>query len=112
MASLSALIAPSEPKFNRYRTAHWLRVLEVAGVPHPQIRWPSVTDVEQPSAGPLGKFGLDISAKREVVWPVPVADERSRRIITDLDYRPAEIDALIEEGAVSEFARWADVVNP
>jgi crotonobetainyl-CoA:carnitine CoA-transferase CaiB-like acyl-CoA transferase len=114
MASLSALIAVSEPKSNRYTTAEWLRVLEVAGVPHPQIRWPSVTDVDQPIAGPLGKFGLpvDFSAKPEVVWSPPAGDEHSPGILPDLDHGPSEIDALIDDGAVAEFARWANTVNP
>jgi hypothetical protein len=116
MASLSALITASEPKSNWYTTAEWLRVLEAAGVPHPQIRWPSVTDVGQPSAGagPLGKFGLpvDFSAKREVVWSAPAGDEHSPGILPDLDHGPWEIDALIDDGAVAEFARWANTVNP
>jgi crotonobetainyl-CoA:carnitine CoA-transferase CaiB-like acyl-CoA transferase len=112
MANLSALITASEPKPNRYTTAEWPRVLEVPGVPHPQIRWPSVTDVGQPSAGPLGKFGLPVDFSAAVVWSAPAGDEHSPEILPDLDHGPSEIDALIDDGAVAEFARWANMVNP
>jgi crotonobetainyl-CoA:carnitine CoA-transferase CaiB-like acyl-CoA transferase len=92
------------------------RALERTGVLHPQIRAPKLTDVEQPRADPLLKTVdqlVEFSAKRrEVVRLAPLADEHSRRILADLDYGPAEIDALIEKGAVSECARWANAVNP
>jgi crotonobetainyl-CoA:carnitine CoA-transferase CaiB-like acyl-CoA transferase len=114
MASHFALIAASEPKSNRYTTAEWLRVLERAGVPHPQIRAPNVTDVEQPSACPFGIFGrpVDFSAKPEVLRLASAIDEHSTGILADLDHGSSEIGALIDDGALAEFARWANAVNP
>ncbi len=116
MANLPALVAALERRFATRTTADWLERLEAAGVPagpvldvaemqrDPQTRARSmVTKVPHSRLGAVETLGLPVKfsvTPGAVARGAPLYGEHTREVLAEAGYAAAEIEALIEEGAV------------
>lgn len=98
--------------------AHWLQVFEEVGVPvgpinnieevlkHPQTQAREmIVETEHPVVGTMRSLGLPIKfseSKPDVTRPAALLGEHSREILAELGIPSAEIDSLIETGAIVE----------
>lgn len=116
MANLDALVAALEPHFAGRSSADWLARLEAAGVPagpvndiaqvhaDPQVlARDMVVDVEHRTLGTVRTLGLPVKFSRTPGGPrhgAPVYGQHSREILSEHGFAAAEIEALVEAGAV------------
>ncbi len=115
MQDIDALIAALSARFARATTAHWLGVLEAAGVPagpvldvaamhaHPQtIARDMVPTVSHPIAGTMQTIGLPVKFSATpggVQCAAPIYGQHTRAVLADLGYDTGAITALITSGA-------------
>jgi len=118
MTNLEALIATLAPHFKTRTTAAWLAELERLGIPsgpvlsikdmqaHPQtLARDMVPSVQHPIAGRVQTIGLPVkfsATPGAVLTPAPLFGEHTREVLEEAGYSPAEIDALVGEGAAAE----------
>ncbi len=112
----AAINAEIEARTVRETSAHWIRVLNEAGVPCSQVMNleqvftdPQVIDqqavvtVEHPGHGPVSMLGSALhidGAPLPVGRPAPELGEHNAEVFAELGYSPSEIDRLRERGAV------------
>jgi crotonobetainyl-CoA:carnitine CoA-transferase CaiB-like acyl-CoA transferase len=105
-----------EATFRTETTAHWLDLLERAGVPAGPIydiprvyRDPHVlargmlAEVEHPTAGRIPQIGIPVKLSAtpgRIVRPAPRLGEHTDEVLAWAGYPPAEVMALRSEGAV------------
>jgi crotonobetainyl-CoA:carnitine CoA-transferase CaiB-like acyl-CoA transferase len=116
MSNLEALVAALQPHFASRSSQDWLARFEAAGVPagpvndiaqvhaDPQVlARDMVVDVEHQSLGTVRTLGLPVKFSRTPGGPrhgAPVYGQHSREILSQHGFSSAEIEALIESGAV------------
>ena len=116
MANLEALVAELTRRFRTNTAAHWLEVLEKAGVPcgpvndmlqalnDPQTRAREmVTTVEHATLGPVETIGLPVkfsATPGKVRNGAPLYGQHTREVLSEYGFGDAEIAALESEGAV------------
>ncbi len=119
MAHLPELVDLLAPHFKKRTTAEWLNALDAGGVPagpvlsiadmhrHPQtIARDMVPTLAHPTAGPVQTIGLPVKFSRtpgEVADPAPRFGEHTRIVLREFDFSDAEIDALIDIGAIADL---------
>jgi len=117
MRHLPELEAALTPHFERRGSADWLERLEAAGVPagpvlnvaqmheDPQtLARAMVVEVEHSRVGPMRTLGLPVkfsATPGAVARGAPTLGEHTREVLGEHGYEGAEIDALIEAGAVA-----------
>ena len=116
MANLEALVGELTARFKTNTAAHWLEVLEKAGVPcgpvndmlqalnDPQTRAREmVTTVEHATLGPVETIGLPVkfsATPGKVRTGAPLYGQHTREVLSEYGFGEAEIAALENEGAV------------
>jgi len=116
MANLAALEAELTARFRTKPAAHWLGVLDDAGVPcgpvndmlqalaDPQTRAREmVTTVEHATLGPVETIGLPVkfsTTPGKVRTGAPVFGQHTREVLREYGFKDEEIGALEQEGAV------------
>jgi crotonobetainyl-CoA:carnitine CoA-transferase CaiB-like acyl-CoA transferase len=116
MANLEALVAELTARFKTKPAAHWLQVLDAAGVPcgpvndmlqalnDPQTRAREmVTTVEHATLGPVETIGLPVKFSRtpgKVRTGAPLYGQHTREVLRDYGFNDDDIAALEKEGAV------------
>jgi crotonobetainyl-CoA:carnitine CoA-transferase CaiB-like acyl-CoA transferase len=107
-------------------TAHWVALLDRAGVPggpvfgyeqilqdpHIQARQ-MVHDLDHPIIGPMKTLGLPIKSSGElntIRTPAPWLGQHSREVLQQLGYAEAHIQALFAQGAA--FDQYPEVARP
>jgi crotonobetainyl-CoA:carnitine CoA-transferase CaiB-like acyl-CoA transferase len=117
MANLAALEAELSERFRTKPAAHWLELLDTAGVPcgpvndmlqalsDPQtIAREMVVEVQHPTAGPVKALGLPIkfsSTPGGVRKAAPLLGEDTRAVLREQGFSAEEIAGLEAEGAVA-----------
>ncbi len=117
MANLAALEAELSARFRRQSAAHWLHLLDGAGVPcgpvndmlqalsDPQtIAREMVVEVQHPTAGPVKAIGFPIKFSKTpggVRKAAPRLGEDTREILRQHGFSDEEIAGLESDGAVS-----------
>ena len=112
----AAINAEIEARTKRETSAHWIRLLNEAGVPcspvmnleqvfaDPQvIDQQSVVTVEHPGRGPVSMLGSALNfdgAPLPVRRPAPELGQHTDEVLVELDYTGEEIDQLRERGGV------------
>jgi crotonobetainyl-CoA:carnitine CoA-transferase CaiB-like acyl-CoA transferase len=118
MENLDALIAGMNEVVVTRSKAHWIEVLDAAGVPvgpvhtieealtHPQtLSREMVVDLVHPQAGATKALGCPIHFSRtptRIDRPAPMLGEHSRELLREYDYSDAEIDAFVAAGVIEE----------
>jgi crotonobetainyl-CoA:carnitine CoA-transferase CaiB-like acyl-CoA transferase len=118
MENLDALIAGMNEVVITRSKAHWIEVLDAAGVPvgpvhtieealtHPQtLSRQMVVDLVHPQAGATKALGCPIHFSRtptRIDRPAPMLGEHSRELLREYDYSDAEIDAFLAAGVIEE----------
>ncbi|MFC0134754.1 CoA transferase [Massilia eurypsychrophila] len=118
MENLDALIAGMNEVVVTRSKAHWIAVLDAAGVPvgpvhtieealtHPQtLSREMVVDLVHPQAGATKALGCPIHFSRtptRIDRPAPMLGEHSRELLREYDYSDAEIDAFVAAGVIEE----------
>jgi crotonobetainyl-CoA:carnitine CoA-transferase CaiB-like acyl-CoA transferase len=98
--------------------AHWMEILEAAGVPcgpvhtieealtHPQtLARDMVVDLVHPQAGATKALGCPVHFSKtptRIDRPAPMLGEHSRELLREYDYTDAEIDSFLAEGVIEE----------
>ncbi|MEK7820956.1 MAG: CaiB/BaiF CoA-transferase family protein, partial [Pseudomonadota bacterium] len=116
MQHLKELEAALVPHFARRTTAEWLATLETAGVPagpvldinqmhgdEQTLARAMVTETDHPRAGRVKTLGLPVKFSETpggVRRAAPTFGQHTREVLGELGFPPAEIEALIEDGAV------------
>jgi crotonobetainyl-CoA:carnitine CoA-transferase CaiB-like acyl-CoA transferase len=116
MRHLDALVAALQPHFARRSSADWLARLEAAGVPagpvndiaqvhaDPQVlARDMVVEVEHRTLGPVKTLGLPVKFSKTPGGPrfgAPIYGQHSREILKQYGFAGAEIESLIDSGAV------------
>ena len=116
MQNLQALSATLEEIFVQESTAHWLEILEKAGVPSgpiytfsevyadPQVRARDmVVETNHPTAGPVQNIGIPIKLSETpgaIRNAAPTLGQHTDEILTDFGFSAAEVKNLREDGAV------------
>jgi crotonobetainyl-CoA:carnitine CoA-transferase CaiB-like acyl-CoA transferase len=112
----AAINAEIEARTIRATSAHWIRVLNEAGVPCSQVMdmeevfsdpqvidQRSVVTVEHPGHGPVSMLGSALhvdGATLPIRGPAPELGEHTTEVLVELGYSPGEIDQLRERGVV------------
>ncbi|NNM71572.1 CaiB/BaiF CoA transferase family protein [Enterovirga aerilata] len=120
MANLPALEAELSARFRTAPAAHWLALLEEAGVPcgpvndmlqalsDPQtIAREMVVEVQHPTAGPVKALGLPIKFSRTpggVRKAAPLLGEDTRAVLREHGFSDEEIESFERDGAVTSRA--------
>jgi len=102
-------------RLQRQSTAHWLDVLDRAGLPvgpilsvpemleHPQtLAREMVVETEHPKAGRVRSLGLPVKFSETpgaVTRPAPLLGEHTYEVLYEAGYTTFEIDRMVEEGA-------------
>ncbi len=118
MENLEALIAGMNEVVVTRSKAHWIEVLDAAGVPvgpvhtieealtHPQtLSRDMVVDLVHPQAGATKALGCPIHFSKtptRIDRPAPMLGEHSRELLREFDYSDAEIDAFVAAGVIEE----------
>ena len=116
MMHREALVAALTERLRKHDTAHWLDVLDRAGLPvgpilsiaqmleHPQtIAREMVVETEHARAGRVKSLGLPIKfsdTPGAITRPAPLLGEHSHEVLLETGYTSFEIDKLIEDGVV------------
>lgn len=116
MQHLKELEAALVPHFARRTTAEWLATLETAGVPagpvldinqmhgdEQTLARAMVTETDHPRAGRVKTLGLPVKFSETpggVRRAAPTFGQHTREVLGELGFPAAEIEALIEDGAV------------
>jgi crotonobetainyl-CoA:carnitine CoA-transferase CaiB-like acyl-CoA transferase len=116
MKHLDALVEALQPHFASRSSQDWLARLEAAGVPagpvndlaqvhaDPQVlARDMVVDVDHQTLGSVRTLGLPVKFSKTPGGPrhaAPVYGQHSREILVQHGFTGAEIDTLIESGAV------------
>jgi crotonobetainyl-CoA:carnitine CoA-transferase CaiB-like acyl-CoA transferase len=120
MANLPALEAELADRFRTKPAAHWLELLENAGVPcgpvndmlqalsDPQtVAREMVVEVQHPTAGPVQALGLPIkfsATPGEIRKAAPLLGEDTRAVLRELGFSEDEIAAFEADGSVTSQA--------
>jgi len=123
MANLPELIELLSARFRMRTTGEWLALLEKAGIPagpvlsikemlsHPQTHAREmVCAVDHPVAGRVETIGFPVkfsATPAAITAPAPVFGEHTREVLAEHGFTPAEIDALMGDGAAVEPAAKA-----
>jgi crotonobetainyl-CoA:carnitine CoA-transferase CaiB-like acyl-CoA transferase len=118
MENLDALIAGMNAVVVTRTKAHWIEVLDAAGVPvgpvhtieealtHPQtLSREMVVDLVHPQAGATKALGCPIHFSKtptRIDRPAPMLGEHSRELLREYDYSDAEIDGFLADGVIEE----------
>jgi crotonobetainyl-CoA:carnitine CoA-transferase CaiB-like acyl-CoA transferase len=118
MENLDALIAGMNEVVVTRSKAHWIEVLDAAGVPvgpvhtieealtHPQtLSREMVVDLVHPQAGATKALGCPIHFSKtptRIDRPAPMLGEHSRELLREYNYSDAEIDAFLAAGVIEE----------
>ncbi|MET0858828.1 MAG: CoA transferase [Telluria sp.] len=118
MKNLDALIAGMNEVVVTRSKAHWIEVLDAAGVPvgpvhtieealtHPQtLSRQMVVDLVHPQAGATKALGCPIHFSKtptRIDRPAPMLGEHSRELLREYNYSDAEIDAFLAAGVIEE----------
>jgi crotonobetainyl-CoA:carnitine CoA-transferase CaiB-like acyl-CoA transferase len=118
MENLDALIAGMNEVVITRSKAHWIEVLDAAGVPvgpvhtieealtHPQtLSREMVVDLVHPQAGATKALGCPIHFSKtptRIDRPAPMLGEHSRELLREYNYSDAEIDAFLAAGVIEE----------
>jgi crotonobetainyl-CoA:carnitine CoA-transferase CaiB-like acyl-CoA transferase len=116
MRNLPALTETLSPLFQRRTKAEWLARLEACGVPagpvldiaqmhaDPQaIAREMIVETTHPTAGPVKAIGLPIKFSETpggVRRPAPMFGQHTREVLRESGFSDAEIDRLVEQGAI------------
>lgn len=116
MRHLKELEAALVPHFARCTTAEWLATLETAGVPagpvldinqmhrdEQTLARAMVTETDHPRAGRVKTLGLPVKFSETpggVQRAAPTFGQHTREVLGELGFPAAEIEALIEDGAI------------
>jgi crotonobetainyl-CoA:carnitine CoA-transferase CaiB-like acyl-CoA transferase len=116
MGHLRELVAQLAPSFTKRSTSDWVETLERAGVPagpvltiremldHPQTAARQMlTDVPHARLGTVRTLGFPVrltATPAEVRRGAPLLGEHTREVLTEVGYRPDEIDELAKTGAI------------
>ncbi len=120
MVSISALTPVMEDTFRTQTTAHWIELLEKAGVPcgpiydieqvyadeHVQSRNMAV-ELEHPKAGAIRNIGVAVKLSDtpgSVRTPAPLLGEHTEEVLAQFGYSPEDIASLRECGALASLA--------
>ena len=111
-----ALEAEIDEVTMRRPRAHWLRVLEEAGVPagpintyaeafaHPHVRARGMLqEIEHPAAGRIKQIGPAVKCSTTpaaIRRPAPRLGEHTREVLAETGYTGAEIETLAAEGVI------------
>ncbi len=111
MENIDALIAELSVRFVTRTTAHWLGVLQAAGVPagpvldvkamhkHPQtLARAMVPEVEHPVAGRMQTIGLPVKFSATpggVQSAAPVYGQHTREVLAEVGYSTVEIEGML-----------------
>lgn len=114
MAHREELVAAITARLQRRDSAHWLAVLDQAGLPvgpilsipemlaHPQTQAREmVVETRHARAGTVKALGLPIkfsATPGRVTGPAPVLGEHTYAVLAEVGYTRAEIDQLVREG--------------
>jgi len=114
MAHREELAELISERLQRHDTAHWLEVLDRAGLPvgpilsipemlaHPQtLARGMVVETEHPRAGRVRSLGLPVKFSQTpgtVRRPAPLLGEHTYEVLQEVGYSRAEIDALVAQG--------------
>jgi crotonobetainyl-CoA:carnitine CoA-transferase CaiB-like acyl-CoA transferase len=121
LAHVDELEREIEAVFRGGTTAHWVELLDAAGVPGgPVLGYDRilqdehiaarrmVVDIEHPRIGPMKTIGLPIKSSGELMQirrPAPWLGQHTREILRGLGYTEADAAALFDAGAVFEDGR-------
>ncbi len=116
--NLPALVELMNAVLGTRTRAEWLAAFDAAGVPagpvhsigealsHPQtLAREMVVETQHPQAGPVHSIGCPIrfsGTPAAVTRPAPLLGEHTREVLREFDFDEAEIDALLEAGAVQD----------
>ncbi len=120
MENLGVLIALMNEVVITRSKAHWIEVLDAAGVPvgpvhtieealtHPQtLSREMVVDLVHPQAGATKALGCPIHFSKtptRIDRPAPMLGEHSRELLREYNYSDAEIDGFLANGVIEEAA--------
>ena len=115
MKNLEALVALMSERLKTRRAREWIVALEAEGVPCGPINSIAemaadaqtaaremVVQLEHPRAGRTRALGLPIKLSAtpgKVSRPAPLLGEHTREVLAEFGFSPAEVEALIAEGA-------------
>ncbi|MDB5933637.1 MAG: CoA-transferase [Massilia sp.] len=118
MENLEALTAAMNEVVSTRSKAHWMDILEAAGVPvgpvhtigealtHPQtLARDMVVDLVHPQAGATKALGCPVHFSKtptRIDRPAPMLGEHSRELLREYDYSDAEIDGFLAAGVIEE----------
>ena len=116
MRNLPELVAEMEKVLAAHGREHWIAAFDAAGVPagpvhsigealtHPQtLARGMVVDLVHPQAGPTRALGFPIhlqDSPASIVRPAPALGQHTREVLAEFGYADAEIDELVDSGAV------------
>ena len=111
------LAAILEESFSQENTAHWMELLEGAGVPcgpiydmnqvysDPQVRAREMlVEIQDPDLGTLKNIGIPVKLSATpgtIRRRAPALGEHSREVLLEAGYPPGEVDRLREAGVVA-----------
>lgn len=123
LAHLSDLVNALTTTFQTQTTAHWLSVLEAAGVPagpvldlkqvyeHPQVQAREMALVmEHPVAGSVRTVGMPVKFSRtpaQLYRPAPLLGQHTCRVLQSLGYTAKDCERWEQEGIIKD-AHWED----
>ncbi len=118
MENMEALTAAMNGVVETRSKAHWMEILEAAGVPcgpvhtigealtHPQtLARDMVVDLVHPQAGATKALGCPVHFSKtptRIDRPAPMLGEHSRELLREYDYSDAEIDSFLAQGVIEE----------
>lgn len=110
-----------EAVFAQQDTAHWVTLLDAAGVPggpvfgfettlnDPHVKFRKmVHEIEHPRIGPMKTIGLPLKTSGElgeIRLPAPWLGQHSREVLQSLGYADTDIERLFDEGVVMDRYR-------
>ena len=112
----SKLVALLQAEFKKRPVAHWVEVLEEAGVPcgpisnladvfsDPQVLERNMLlEVQHPSAGKIKQTGIPIkfsATPGSIDRPPPLLGQHTAEVLLELGYTQADVESLKEEGVI------------